>query len=325
MKREELSKYMYIGLIVLLIFVSFLVIRPYILPIISGFILAYLGKPLYDRMKRGLPPWLAATGCVLLIAIIILIPIASIVGGLVAQASNTIQSTTVQEYIDKLESLKLVQNLNLDVEGFIDRGMQFFITLLTNATTNIPSVLVAFFITAFAMYYILLDWEKIAKAVTKYLPVENKERLGKEIAKVTKDLVYGTLVIALLEFIVAMIGFYLAGVKYYLLLPALIAIFAFIPGLGPIAVWVPTALVLIAQEYWTSAFIITITGLILTVYLDTILRTKVSGKATNTHPLIVLIGIFGGISIFGIFGFVIGPLILSYTLKIVEEIATEMK
>ncbi len=325
MKKEELSRYLYVAIIAALIFLSYLIIKPYAIPIISAFILAYLSKPLYERLARGMPRSIAALGTIAFVIVITLVPIASIVGGLINQATSTIKSSTMQEYVDNLENVGLVQLLNLDIEGLLDQGLSNFIEILTNVTTHIPSIFIAFFITLFGMYYLLIDWERVTKGLTVYLPVRNKSRLASEIAQVSRSLVYGTLLIALIEFVLGIIGFYLAGVKYFLLLPALIAIFAFVPGLGPMAVWIPTAIILVAQQNWPGALIITVTGFILTIFVDNILRIRITGKAASTHPLVMLVGIFGGITLFGAFGFIIGPLLLSYTMKIVQEVAEEMR
>ena len=94
---------------------------------------------------------------------------------------------------------------------------------------------------------------------------------------------------------------------------------AFIPGLGSAIVWVPLAIYYLFFENWFTFIGVVVTGVILSVFVDTILRTKLLGKKSNINPYIMLIGILGGISLFGIFGFIIGPLILIYSLKIIRE------
>ena len=94
---------------------------------------------------------------------------------------------------------------------------------------------------------------------------------------------------------------------------------AFIPGLGPTIVWAPMAIYyLIVKDYSTMIGVI-ITGLVLSSFIDTIFRSKILGKRTNLNPFIMLIGILGGIAVFGIFGFIVGPIILIYTIKLLEE------
>ena len=61
-------------------------------------------------------------------------------------------------------------------------------------------------------------------------------------------------------------------------------------------------------------------GLFTSIYLDTMLRTKMSGKESNIHPIVMLLGIMGGTPLLGLAGIVVGPLLLSYTLEILEEV-----
>ena len=124
---------------------------------------------------------------------------------------------------------------------------------------------------------------------------------------------------ALIEFVVGVIGFYLVGVKAYILLPALIFLFAFIPGLGPVLVWGPLAIFYIALQDYPTGIGVIIVGLIISLVIEILLRNKLVGSSTGINPLVMLIGIIGGMTIFGLFGFIIGPLILVYTLKLIQQ------
>lgn len=318
MKKEDLQKYIPIAVIIILIILSFLVIRSYILPLISAFILAYLVKPVYDKLSKKFPKALSSTVCVILILLVIFIPFAAIVGGIINQASS-IDSTQINSLIDQITSSDLTQNL--DIDKILNSGLSIILNLLTGATKQLPALAITLLITTFGVYYILLDWDNISNKIIKYIPVNNKTKTAKDISKITKNLIYGTLLVALIEFVVALVGFYISGVKFFLLLPTLIAIFAFIPGLGPTIVWLPLLIYLIFKGSYFSAIGVLITGLIISFAIDLVLRNKIASKGANTHPLIILVGILGGISVFGIFGFIIGPLILSYTIEIIEDIA----
>ncbi len=320
-EEREIKKYLPLAIIIILVVLSFFIIKDYILPLISAFILAYLVKPVYDRLKIRLPKFLSALLCVLIILLIVSIPLIGLVGGIIKQTTNTLESVSLKQYLARASNMEIVKNLSIDINKILDKAFDLLIKLLTDITLSIPIRLISLLITLFAVYYILVDWDKLTGRVIKYLPSKNKEHLSKEIALITHKLVYGTLLISLIEFIVAVIGFWFSGVKYFLLLPTLIAIFAFIPGLGPAIVWVPTVIVLFLQENYFGAIGVIITGLIVSLFIDTIMRAKISEKSTKIHPVILLIGIVGGVTLFGMFGFIIGPLILSYTIKIIEEIA----
>lgn len=169
------------------------------------------------------------------------------------------------------------------------------------------------------MYYILLRWDTITFTLKELIPFKNKNKVANDIDSSTRGIVYGMLLIAIIEFIVAGAGFYLSGVKAYLLLAALIAFLAFIPGLGPIVVWVPTALVFLASGNYLTALGVIITGCLLTFFIEIVIANKITSKKAKLDPLITLIGVIGGVTLFGLFGVIIGPLVLHYTIKLITE------
>ncbi len=172
------------------------------------------------------------------------------------------------------------------------------------------------------MYFILVDWYNLKVRIINAIPFKNKLIILKRIEKVTSEIVYGTLIIGIIEAIVAIIGFSLLGVKLAVLLGIIIGIFAVIPLLGPVIIWLPLMVLELMQENYLSAILFLILGLILTVGIDWLLRIRILQKRSEIHPIIMLIGVIGGIKVFGLTGFIIGPLILSIALSIAEAIAT---
>jgi len=99
-------------------------------------------------------------------------------------------------------------------------------------------------------------------------------------------------------------------------------LFAFIPG-GPAIIWAPALIIKIIQGDYISSGVILLFGLFISIYIDTILRTKIGGKDSRISPIIMLLGIMGGTPLMGLAGIIVGPLLLSYTLEILEEILNQ--
>ena len=197
---------------------------------------------------------------------------------------------------------------------------QILISLLTDLTTAIASAIISVIIIIIAMYYFLVDWDSITKSLIRYFPFKHKNKASKDISKITKNLIYGAFIIALVEFAIASIGFKLAGLNSFFLLGIITGLFAFIPAVGPAIVWVPTLIIMILQKNIVASAIILIMGLIISIYIDTIFRAKIIGNKTGIHPFIVLIGIIGGVTVLGVAGFIIGPLILSYSIRLLDDL-----
>ena len=303
-----------------MIFLSYLILKSYFIALISAFILSYLLMPLYKRLNPKLGKTLSALICILVFLIILVIPLASIGKSLINQTTDSLKSGGFESLIDKFSNLELIEKLNINLEELTEKSITFILSLFTNALSYLPSILITLLIIIFGIYYILTNWNSLSSQLKKYIPFENKKKISKEIKETTKGLIYGTLLIAFIEFLIALLGFYISGVRFYFLLPAIMFFLAFIPALGPTIVWMPVAIYYLFTGNYLAFIGVLITGLILTILIDTILRAKIMGKQANINPFILLIGVLGGVSVFGIFGFIIGPLILVYTIKIIQEI-----
>ena len=317
--KNQFHRYIFLALIAIMIIISYKIIQPYILALISSFILAFLAKPLYSILNKKLNSSFSAILCITILTLIILIPLALVVAGITQQAYSTLNDPEIKSFFAEASSSPILKNLNFDFLSLREKGITFIINIIASAFSYLPSLIVSLIIIFFGTYYILINWNFLASSLENYLPFENKKAIAEDIAKATKGILYGTLIIAVIEALIAGIGFGLLGIKAYLLLTALIFILAFIPNLGPALVWIPLAIIYLLSENYPIAIGIIIIGVIMSLLIDTFLRTKILGETSNIHPLLMLVGILGGLSVFGIFGFIIGPLILLYTIKLIQE------
>src|SRR3989344_414004 len=239
-----------------------------------------------------------------------------------SQISQAIQSGAISGLVTKIESIEIIKKYGLNLTDLTNKFAEIGVKTLSEITISVATSIVTLFVMGFTIYYLLLNWPIMRTQIKKYIPFNNKDKLISDIAGTTKKIVHGTLLIAIIESIIAGIGFKLAGIDFYLILATLIGLFAFIPG-GPGIVWIPALIIKALQGNYFQAGIILAFGLFISLYLDVILRTRIAGKDSRVHPVIVLLGILGGTPIMGIAGIVVGPLLLSYTLEILEEVLNE--
>lgn len=324
MKKEDIikdKKYLFWAIALILIIISYLVIKPFVIALISAFILAYLIKPVYKTLNTKINKNISAAICIALIIIVLIVPAGLILGETVRQVNSYSKAGYISELIQRADSSPILQALK--VEGLISDLSSLIIKFATSHVYSIPSMIVSVFITLFGVYYILIDWEKLVDGLKKFLPFKNKKEISNEISKITNILVYGTLFVAILEFFLSALGFYLLGIKFYLILAALVFFFAFIPALGPALIWIPTAIYFLINQSYVNLIGTIVLGVILSAVIDSTFKARLLGGKSKINPLVMLVGIFGGIAIFGVFGFVIGPLILSYTIRILKDIITD--
>lgn len=275
-------------------------------------------KPIYNPLSKKFGKNLAAILSILLVFLIIIIPLSLILSNLVQQISHNLTPQYIADTIKEISALPILQEFSISSESLAEKINIFILKIAQSIIFNLPTLLISVVITIIGSFYILKQWDYLSNSLRKYLPFEKKEKISKEIGDATRGIVYGYALIALVEFIIGIIGFYLSGVKLYLLFAALIGILAFIPGLGPIFVWLPLAIFSFISGSYGTAIGITITGIIISVLIDNLAAPKIIGSKSNIHPFVILVGVLGGISVFGLFGFIIGPLILVYTIKIIE-------
>ncbi|MCK5615929.1 AI-2E family transporter [Candidatus Pacearchaeota archaeon] len=318
--KKELKKYLFWGISIILIILSYQIIKNFIIPLISAFILAYLVKPVYDKLDKKLGSTFSATICIILIILVIIVPLGLLATDATLQAASFTKDINVQEGFDYLTNLPILENINIDLASLTNGVVSLAAGLITATLSKLPSLMLGIFITLMGTFYILTKWDTLAKELKKYIPFSKKDKIIKELKTTTNNIIYGLILVASIEFIVAIVGLYLLGIEFYILLSALIFFTAFFPGLGPTIIWVPIAIYFFIMGDISHGIGTIVLGLILSSGVDIILRGKIMGEKANINPLIMLLGILGGISVFGIFGILIGPLVLIYAIKLTNDI-----
>lgn len=322
---RELSKYFLFGLFLVLLFLSFKVVQPFIVALVSTFLLSFFSKPLYDKLHKRMSKTYAALLCILVVLLLIIVPLAGLATGIGAQASDLAEGVkSVPSFVESINSTELFQSLDIDLAQSLKKSTEFVGSALGSAISYLPSLLISFVILIFGMFYLLTNWKKVTKNLENYVPIKDKKKISNEISKITTQIVHGFFFIALIEFIIAVAGFYLSGVGPFLIFAVLIFFLGFIPGLGAAIVWIPLAIYYLIISNIGGFVGVLITGLVLTFLVEIVLRSKFVGDKANINPFVMLIGTLGGIGMFGVVGFVIGPLILTYSIKITDVIAKQM-
>ncbi len=318
--NHKTNFYLFWGIITLIIILSFFILRPFLIAVASAFIVAYLLKPLNDALATKLPKPAAAITSILFALILILGITITILGSLISQISQIATPQLIQGITDSVKQIIDTPLVTEYLPTIISKIGQTLLSIISSSIKSIPHFILMLFVTLFTAYYILIDWDNLKQKITNFLPFKNRTSVVNQIEDATKNILIGTLLIALAETIVALIGFYFLGIKFAILLAFIVGIFAFIPGLGPLLVWLPLMIIEIINKDYYTAFGLLILGIILSTLIDGLLRIKVVGKRSKIHPLIMLLGILGGIQMFGLIGFILGPLILSILITIIENI-----
>jgi predicted PurR-regulated permease PerM len=330
--------------LVVLLALAVFIINPYLTPLLTSIVLAYIFYPIYKFLNQKIKRKnLSAAIVSILIIILVLIPVSFIIFQVSKEANISYllfkQKFTRDNLLDfecKDESF-FCNTLN-EVKSYLKRPTtRFYIEDgIKKATTSIaqsainfvvslPKMIIDIFITFFMIFFLLRDGDSIVNGVKKILPVREKykKRIFNQLRDVTWALVYGIFVIAIIEGIIAGITFKLFGVSAPILWGIAIIILAVLPLIGASIIWIPIMLIKFFNGDIVSAIGILIAGIIIGA-IDMFLKPKVIGDRAQVHPILILLGVLGGLSFFGMVGVFIGPLILAL-LAPVLHIIKEMK
>ena len=281
----------------------------------------------------------------MLVIILIISPILFVVNSLTREvivvysdskqriAEGNIINTEPGSNLWKLNSLLVSIAGKPQVISYIDSITNSIIGSLSNFIFTIPKKILSFFVMIFLIFFMLRDGELMAKKIKYFIPLKkhHQTKIINKFSSVTRAVVYGHFITALIQGMVGVLGLYLFGVKSPLVWGSIMMVACMIPFIGSPVVWFPLGAFKLITGLTSSSSSEIIMGIGLLIYgfviissVDNLIKPKIIGDIARIHPTIILIGVLGGLLIFGVIGIVVGPLILSLFLTFVEIYKTEI-
>jgi predicted PurR-regulated permease PerM len=195
-------------------------------------------------------------------------------------------------------------------ELFTQSG-QFLTVRLLGLGQGTLEFVVAFFVMLYVLFFLLRDGDVLSERIARAIPLQDHqtERLLNQFVTVVRATVKGNIVVALIQGTLGGLAFWVLGLPGPLLWGALMAMLSLLPAVGSALVWGPVALYYLATGEFGSAIGLTVWGVLAIGLVDNVLRPILVGKETRMPDYLVLISTLGGIAVFGLNGFVIGPVI----------------
>ena len=184
-----------------------------------------------------------------------------------------------------------------------------------------------FVVAIIALFYFVKDGRSFLSEIVKLSPLKDSEdvMIVRKLDRVTHSLIRGTLVIAVLQGLLVGLGFLVFGVPNPVLWGSLAAIGALIPTVGTGIVTAPAIVFLAFSGHLAEAVGLFAWAMLVVGLVDNIIGPKLIGSAAKIHPLFVLLSVLGGISLFGIAGFLLGPLIFGFLMALAEIYKVKIK
>ncbi len=313
------------------------IIKPFFEPIIWAIILAILFTPLHRFFLKKLNERKSISAFITLIIILltVVIPTAAISVAVVNEGAQLFSDIRAGEY-DISKPISYLQNsvpainnvletFGTNVEklkaGFSDTAInasQWIAGNLLNIGQNTIRFTIMFFLMLYLLFFFLRDGHSIIELIIRILPIgdESERHLVSKFGEVSRATVRGTLVVGILQGTLGGILFALLGIESAVFWGVVMIGLSILPAVGSALVWGPAALIFLANGDWGKAVILLVVGSAFIGMIDNILRPILIGRDTKMPDYLILLSTLGGLGLFGLSGFVIGPIIAAFFLAV---------
>lgn len=307
------------------------VLLPFYAAIFWGIVLAIIFGPLHHNIYAvlGRRRNLAAFTTLLIITLIVIIPVIFIAGALANEIAglytriNTGQLNLGAYYEQIVAALPQSIHNSLDSFGVGDllsikekltagalQGSQLLAKQAVNVGQNTFQFVIGLGIMLYLLFFLLRDGSDLAHQGRRLIPLSDMHRrhLFRKFTTVVRATVKGNIVIAITQGVLGGLMFAFLGIQGSLFWGVLMAFLSLLPAVGASLIWAPVAIYLLVTGDYANGIILTLFGVLVIGLIDNVLRPILVGKDTKIPDYVILISTLGGLAVFGLNGFVIGPL-----------------
>lgn len=328
--KSQNAYYLLLTLITIL-FVS--LIFNFAAPILWSIVVSIIFYPLYEKLllmtnKKSLSSMLSLI-LILLLVIMPSIAVLGLIGNELINFINSSENYSFEQYFQMIPNESAINQLiawsGLSINDLIEKADDFLISaskMLYQSVSTISANVINFFVSLFIFIYLtfffLRDGEKILQHCMDAFPMKNEDEsyLLDQFQKTTRATIKGTVMVALAQGFLGYLTLLLIGINGALIWGAVMALLSIVPAVGTVLVWLPISLVLFLNGEIMDASLLIFSGVFIIGMIDNLLRPILIGKETKMPDYLILLTTIGGISIFGITGFIVGPIIASLFISI---------
>lgn len=336
MDARKFETYFFVVLLLAVFILGWALILPYLSTLIFAGTLALVCQPVYRLFVRAFRghKTIAAIILLILVLIVVLIPLTFFAFQMVGEAQNLLSGNTTGKIpvLTQIQFFKDIadfspKNVARLLEGQRVNFQQYITAFIDWIGANIGSIFSGFLgfllnlvIGLMAFYYFLKDGDKFRAAIIRGSPLGevNTERILDRLTQTIGSVVKGTVIIALVQGVLAGVGFGFCGLSNPALWGLATMVASLVPTFGTAITTVPAVIYLFFTGNVFGALGAAVWGIFVVAQSDTFLRGKLIGRGMPIHPFLILLAVFGGLELFGPIGFLMGPLVLSFLFALFE-------
>ena len=330
--RERLSLLVLVGTTVVVGWLCWWLVKPFVPAITWALVLAMLAHPLHERMPARFKKWpsISAALAVIAVTLAIALPATLLVRQVGSEAVASI--ATARKFVDTDRWKLAIERFPwlAPVRGWIEREVDLDeqVHQATGAVAKgVPGVLlrgmdiaITALVTLFLLFYFIRDKYQFLRVLDRLVPLSlsENEQVRSNIRDTLGAVVFGTLAVAVVQGTLGGLMFWWLGLPSPILWGAVMAILAILPLFGAALIWVPAAAYLAIDGDWNKALLLTAWGTLVVGLIDNLLYPLLVKNRLRIHTVPVFISVLGGVFAFGATGFVLGPLVLALAMALID-------
>lgn len=334
-ERERLNLIIFYGAILLLGYLAYKILEPFIMPLAWAGVLALCAYPLFRKLEPRIGPARSAILSTIAVALLLILPAVFLAMALINEATQAVgvlqAAAADMENHEKLMGawrwmqdhlpLPPLDQIKTRLIGFAAQLTTVLATQAGAILQNTSIFLFKLFVTLFALFFFLRDSTALGTAVRQMLPFEKNRQ--EQLISLTRDLVFAstttTLAVAVVQGIAGGIGFAVLGIQAPVFWGVVMGFCALVPVFGTSLVWVPAAAWFILCGNWIRGLILVGIGIGIIGMLDNVLRPLLMSGRTSMNGLVIFISLLGGVTAFGFIGLVLGPVVAALVMSILQS------
>ncbi|MGZ5482763.1 MAG: AI-2E family transporter [Pyrinomonadaceae bacterium] len=321
------------------LYLCWLMLRPFIGVLEWAAVLVIVFYPVHKRLakrirRRGLGALISS----ILVVLIVLLPLTFLTMALANELA--VAARSLPSHVNQLTEAPVTGRVSKWIQDHApvetQRSQEFVAEQLQNAGVallgqslglmgNLLSGIVKTFFVIFTMYYLFRDGDKIVAALPAALPLKKRqsEAIIARASQVVSAGVYGVVTIAMIQGLLGGVAFWILGIPSPVLWAVVMTVVCMIPVSGSFLIWLPASIYLMMTGHWTKAVFLILWGTLIISTIDNFLRPRLMKNQTKLHELFVFFSVLGGISVFGLLGIVLGPVVLAITLGLLHTFSQD--
>jgi predicted PurR-regulated permease PerM len=338
-KKQATTTFFLLALAAAALYFCYIIARPFLSPIFLAVMIAIVFHPVHARIRARIR---SRNGAALISTVLVLVVLVVPTVGLGVVVSQEItglyqllnQRSTEQggwnpyamHALERLLSWagRYINLSTLDLRGALLRWLEqisrFLLSWGAQVVGNIISFLADAVIAFFTLFFLFREGGSMKERAAEVLPLNagQVERLFTGISNSIVANVYGCLAVGAAQGTLAGMAFWVLGLRSPVLWGLVTALFSLIPMIGSAAVWGPAVVILLISGHWWKGLILLAWGAGVVAQVDSLVRPYVISERVKLHTLLVFFALLGGVKAFGIMGLFIGPVVLSFTLAVLD-------